>query len=336
MGAAPLRGSLNKCFPATLFFLLCVSCALLSPRWGGWRRAHAAPFSSLLARGSARARPQPALLPFVDIVIVMPVPWARVEMMPAVPGAVASARDVGRSRRANAYLAFQRMRAATNATAHLLFVLGGPAPGPLSVEDAAIFGDPAVTALSAPCADIDNVPWPGAEWAEFFHPANSSTTCKVLHGAAHAAAAFRFRYFAKCDSDAILRWPYFLEHVAPMLPSEGLVFGNIDWKTMTVPPHLVGVFGAGRFPHYPSGMGYILSPDVVRYLGAPLTGPRFVTAGPEDATIGHILAPLAANPVHSDHFINADQGCGPSTVLLHYVSDAHSDSIDAHGVIHCV
>lgn len=326
-----LRGS-RALLPAALFFSLCLAVAWFAPRIGARRRwGRGAALTPLHARAPTPSR----ALPFVDVVIVVPVPWGRVEMRAAVPGAMSEARDAGRSRRANAWLAFKKMRAATNATAHLVFVLGGPAPAPLSAEDAAIFADPHVTALESPCADVDDKPWPGAEWAEFLLPANSSMTCKVQAGAAHAAAAFRFRYFANCGSDAILRWPYFLEHLAPQLPTEGLVFGFIDWLTMHVPPHLVGVFGAGRFPHFASGMGYILSPDVTRYLGAPLTWPRFITAGPEDAAVGAILAPLAANPVHSDHFVNVDAGCSPATVLLHYVTDAHVDSIDARGVIHC-
>jgi hypothetical protein len=190
--------------------------------------------------------------------------------------------------------------------------------------------------LETDCRDADEAV-PGVDgivFGAFFPTTGSSTTCKVQRAARFAVQAFDFRYLAIVGSDSFFRWPYFLEHWAPQLPTEGLVFGR--FHTQAVFPHLYGVFGHGDYLRYPTGMGYVLSRDVAAYLGASFpAGPRLVTAGPEDAAVGLALSPLELNRVHSDFFDNAQNGCHEGSVLVHYVTDELVDKIDATGLMHC-
>ena len=265
--------------------------------------------------------PAPSPLPFVDIVIVCTNPWG------------------WGARRRNVYTAFLATRARTARTAKLIFVMGGDgAPAALSAEDAAMFAHPDVSAVAAPgCPDADAGPYDGWPWPV----ANSSTTCKVLEGASIAVERFRFRYLARIGDDAYLRWDHFLDAVAPRLPTSALLMGCYSFDNK-VKPHLKKQFGGGVFLPYAIGMGYIMTPDVARFLREGYrASPRLITAGPEDAALALILYPLNMHNEQSDEFHDVTwrqwkvQVCTKESILVHYVTQEMWASIDKDGVMHC-
>jgi hypothetical protein len=120
----------------------------------------------------ASALPSPAaLLPYVDIVIAVTSPWMWV------------------GRRLDQYRNFVASQRRSRFTAKLLFVMGDTmVPAALNEWDQDAIAHPDIEFITARgCPDADSY-WPGALDGAMFPPANSSTTCKVLEGAAVAVA----------------------------------------------------------------------------------------------------------------------------------------------------
>jgi hypothetical protein len=247
-------------------------------------------------------------LPFVDIVVLVPSPWKwdarRLYVFDAFLGTAA--------------------RAAPRFTAKLIFVMGDDAvPATLSPTDARIAAHPSVLFVTAPaCPDLDTH-WPGASDGAMFPPANSSTTCKVLEGAAVAVEKFRFKYFARAGDDAYLRWDYFLAERAGAYPSEHLYLG-LESGRQGVFKHLFDTFGVGFFLPYMTGQGWILTHDVTSALrDGYRRSPRLTTAGPEDAAIALHLFPFDVTTVSSVDFHDpSTHACNREDILVHYVTDA--------------
>jgi hypothetical protein len=249
----------------------------------------------------------------VDIVLVIPNPW---------PWAAR------RRAQFEAFLATQR-RVRGAFTAKLIFVMGSETNGPSpeeAPEEASARAHPDVHFVSAPaCPDVDeSVPsrWDG----QMFPPINSSATCKVLEGIAVASERFDFAYLARVDSDAYFRWDYFLRERARALPKTGLYLGSIN-RIQAVFDNLRGVFGSGRFFPFAAGQGWILSPDVARYLaGGYRRSPRLRTVGPEDAAIAFHLWPFSVIPMDSPDFhVTQSKGgkaCTAQSLLVHYMTPA--------------
>ena len=288
-----------------LFLAACVALRL-------YNDAHPAP--ALAPAASAATRPTgaaaaaaAAALPYVDMVIIVTNPWRWSHRRGPVAKAFRDTRDRARG-------AF---------TARLLFVFGDTeTPAQMSPEDAAIFADPDIGFVEVPnCKDYDDKGWPGAWDGVMFPPVNSSTTCKVLGGAAHAVEHYRFRYFARSGDDSYLRWDYFLRERAFALGEERVMMGFFN-SNQGVFDHLFGVFGKGRFPNYATGQGYIMTHDVAAYLRAGyLARPQLVTAGPEDAAIALHLWPLDVANIHSTDFHDVyGRACDENTILVHYVT----------------
>ena len=302
-------------FVGLLFFLLCVAIRFSPP---------SAPAVSLGATavggsGSAVQRPSAGssahlalptaahLLPYVDMVIIVTNPWRWSHRRGPVAKAFRQTRD----------------RVKGRYKARLLFVFGdNESPSELSEEDRAIFSDPDIGFVNVPnCKDYDDKGWPTAWDGVMFPPVNSSTTCKVLGGAAHAVEHYRFRYFARSGDDSYLRWDYFLRERAYSLGEERIMMGFFN-SNQGVFDHLFGVFGKGRFPNYATGQGYIMTHDVAAYLRAGyLARPQLVTAGPEDAAIALHLWPLDVANIHSTDFHDVyGRACDENTILVHYVT----------------
>jgi hypothetical protein len=207
--------------------------------------------------------------------------------------------------------------------ARLLFVFGdNESPSELSEEDRAIFSDPDIGFVNVPnCKDYDDKGWPTAWDGVMFPPVNSSTTCKVLGGAAFAVENFRFKYFARSGDDSYLRWDYFLRERAEFIGKEWTLMGFFN-SNQGVFDHLHTVFGKGRFPNYATGQGYIMTHDVASYLRAGYKSrPPIVSAGPEDAAIALHLWPLDMANIHSEDFHDVYlRSCSDSTILVHYVT----------------
>ena len=271
--------------------------------------AHPAAGAGALAPAGARDAPAAsARLPYVDMVIIVTNPWRWSHRRGPVAKAFRDTRDRAR---------------ASGHSARLLFVFGDTeTPAVMSPEDAAIFADPDIGFVEvANCKDYDDKGWPGAWDGVMFPPVNSSTTCKVLGGAAHAVERFRFRYFARSGDDSYLRWDYFLRERAQALGEERVMMGFFN-SNQGVFDHLFGVFGKGRFPNYATGQGYIMTHDVAAYLRAGyLARPQLVTAGPEDAAIALHLWPLDVANIHSTDFHDVyGRACDENTILVHYVT----------------
>jgi hypothetical protein len=271
--------------------------------------AHPAAGAGALAPAGARDAPAAAArLPYVDMVIIVTNPWRWSHRRGPVAKAFRDTRDRAR---------------ASGHSARLLFVFGDTeTPAVMSPEDAAIFADPDIGFVEvANCKDYDDKGWPGAWDGVMFPPVNSSTTCKVLGGAAHAVERFRFRYFARSGDDSYLRWDYFLRERAQALGEERVMMGFFN-SNQGVFDHLFGVFGKGRFPNYATGQGYIMTHDVAAYLRAGyLARPQLVTAGPEDAAIALHLWPLDVANIHSTDFHDVyGRACDENTILVHYVT----------------
>jgi hypothetical protein len=268
-----------------------------------------------------RAAPPARRLPLVDLVLVVTNPWR------------------WSARRLDVYRAFVATQARTARSAKLIFVMGGDGqPAAQSAEDAAMFAHPDVSWVAAPgCPDLDAGTWDAWPWPA----ANSSTTCKVLEGAAVAVARFRFRYLARAGDDTYLRWDYFLAAVAPALPTRALLLGTFTYANL-VKPHLQKQLGGGVFLPYATGAGYIMTPDVAAYLAAGYRArPPLFTAGPEDAALAYLLYPLNLHYHNSDMFQDVTyrqwgiEVCTRESILVHYVTKAMWASIDAEGVMHC-
>jgi len=195
----------------------------------------------------------------------------------------------------------------------------------MSEADKILFSHPEVGFVNVPnCKDVDMKAWPGSWDGIMFPPVNSSTTCKVLGGAAYAVEHFRFKYLARSGDDSYLRWDYFLEKRSNEYAHEWMMLGNFN-DNQNVFDHLWVTFGKGRFPPYATGQGYIMTWDVANYLRVGyLAGKTHVTtAGPEDAAIALILIPLDMNNLHTEDFHDPyKRSCSAETLLVHYVTKA--------------
>ena len=297
---------------------------------GGARRSSVHTGAMALQHGVPLSLPGPfgleglrgsGALPFVDLVLVVTNPWK------------------WSSRRLDVYKAFVATQARTTRRAKLIFVMGGDGqPQAQSAADAAMFAHPDVSWVAAPgCPDLDDGLWDGWPWPAV----NSSTTCKVLEGAAVATERFRFRYLARAGDDTYLRWDYFFDAIAPLLPTQAMLMGTYTYDNR-VKPHLKKQLGDGVFLPYATGAGYIMTPDVAHYLAAGYrASPRIITAGPEDAALAYILYPLNIHYHNDDNFQDVTYRqwgiavCTRESILIHYVTKAMWDSIDEEGIMHC-
>lgn len=260
-------------------------------------------------------------LPLVDMVIICTNPWK------------------WSSRRADVFRAFLATSERTTWKAKLIFVMGGDGqPENLDEDDEIIFSHEDVKWVAAPgCPDFDVGLWDGWPWPV----ANSSTTCKVLEGAAIASETYSFRYLARIGDDSYLRWDYFLDFWAPRLPTSAMMMGTYTYDN-DVKPHLQKQLGGGHFLTYATGAGYIMTPDIAEYLRAGYrASPRFFTSGPEDAALAYLMYPLNVHNERSDQFHDVTyrqwgtKVCTAESILVHYVTKTMWESIDEDGVMAC-
>lgn len=127
----------------------------------------------------------------------------------------------------------------------------------------------------------------------------SSTTCKVyeaLRFIAHAYASNPPRFVWRGADDAHLDLDVFRRYVAPTLQTCRLFLGRIrfptpgedaDLELLPHQPNLYALYGTQKFGKYVLGMGFCMSWDVVRLIGAAPVPPRLTWC--EDVMVGQWL-----------------------------------------------
>lgn len=187
--------------------------------------------------------------------------------------------------------------------AHLIFVLGTK-QGPYLEEEAHGIAAarreaakeedfPRIRYLFTACRDLGDEP----------HNPNgtSSTSCKVYEALRHIVAFYDAappRYVWRGADDAYLDLTVFSEHVAPVLQTCRLFMGRLRFPSPTTTgdydldlpsrhPELYALFGLNKFGKYMVGMGYCMSWDVARFIGAASIPPRLTWC--EDIMVSHWL-----------------------------------------------
>ena len=119
--------------------------------------------------------------------------------------------------------------------------------------------------LFAPCKDNED---------EHNNPADTaSTACKAYEGYKHAVAKYKAKYVWRIDTDSYLNIRLFLTKMAPTLQKTRLFMGrervpNTDnWDlVLDRQPRLKELYHLHQFGRYMSGMGFLMSWDVVEFI----------------------------------------------------------------------
>ena len=277
--------------------------------------------SSSYVRAAALAPIPNPLLPFWDIIILVP----------------SGGSDT--VRRAALRIQYARSKqlaaAATGASSALLFVLGNDARA-AAAREAKEHGD----IIFVPCSDHDG----GRVLLS-----GSSTSCKVAKGVRHAVEKFSFHFLARVGDDAYFRVDAFLQSVGAAHVGRGgrlvLAFfmnGNDSG------PDMAAKYRSKALPTYPGGMGFVLGYNVSAALAAVETLVGLPDGWPEDGVVGMWLQGFSADFVHTpcfhNHALPIDEGgrymlhapCTPSSLLVHYMTPALWERIDARtGLLEC-
>ena len=265
------------------FLLIVAAAAALGVAAASWALSWPPPRLLLLTPHAHRAACPPLLgAAATDIVVYIPspIPW-----------------------RARRRQVLRTMRPDLLDDAHLYFVLGTRAGGPQlerEAEDLAAArreaaeeeaADPRVRYLFVACRDLGDMPDDAG--------GTSSTTCKVYEALRHIARAYAAappRFVWRGADDAHLDLRVFRAHVLPRLQTCRLFLGRIrfpmpgedaDLELLPAQPRLYALYGLRKFGKYMVGMGFCMSWDVVRLLGAGPVPPRLTWA--EDVMVGQWL-----------------------------------------------
>ena len=143
--------------------------------------------------------------------------------------------------------------------------------------------------------------------------------------------------FGGVEGEAVLFFPY-ATLVRPARPPHTPRMQNTHTHGQPPsPPHKHNT----HIPLPNRGQGWVLSPDVARYLAQGYRRlPRLRTVGPEDAAIALHLRPFQISPVHTKDFhgVGAKGGasCTATSLLVHYMTPALWAAIDpGTGVLVC-
>ena len=125
----------------------------------------------------------------------------------------------------------------------------------------------------------------------------ASMACKVYEGFKYIASNYKARYVWRSDSDSYLNIKLFLNTMAPTLPTSRLFMGRLrrptlaDTDLLLAPqPVLHGLFGLYQFGHYMSGMGFMLTWDVIEFIASMSIPPRMNWC--DDVLVSMWLMPL--------------------------------------------
>lgn len=179
--------------------------------------------------------------------------------------------------------------------------------------------------------------------------APSAMTLKVAYGMLHAQANFHFSWFIRGSDDAYCNVDQFYRVVAKnLIPStRRIALGALMFGVSTSNGRLFHFSKFGRtFPPYLSGMGYILSSDIVQSVTTMMTqaeAPLFV-GWPEDAIVTSWIMPFAVHVVSSVRWFHNDvppsaapnyfyyPGCVEDAIITHLLGPDDFDHIDDRGV----
>ena len=109
----------------------------------------------------------------------------------------------------------------------------------------------------------------------------ASMACKVYEGFKHAASTYTAKYIWRVDSDSYLNIKLFINTMAPSLPDSRLFMGRLRRPSLydtdlllDLQPNLRELFGLHQFGHYMSGMGFMLTWDVLEFVSSLTIPPR--------------------------------------------------------------
>lgn len=224
---------------------------------------------------------------------------------------------------------FARNQNLTSAKALLVFVLSGHDHDQYVIErEGAVYND----LLFTDCPDLDvGEPEEG-----------SSTTCKVLQGIQELHELYSFDYLARVGDDAYFRFDKFLQKVTPSLPTGPWYIGRFFWESSVNEAHIHAHIKMRHYPPYASGMGYVLSFPVVRFIAEASRILEFRTGFPEDAIVSLWLIGTTTRRHDVFEFHNPPEGepllaraCDKESLLVHYMTPERWKAIDDAGVPHC-
>lgn len=218
---------------------------------------------------------------------------------------VPSVRD-WKDRRSNLRKQFLRNKALTSQTALLLFLMSSGLRPDNDIEEEARSHEDMV---SLDCEDVDS-----SQPVE-----ESSTTCKVLRGIQFAYESYQFRFLARIGDDAYFRWDYFMDNVVPGLPKGPLYAGHFFGGSKVLEPQIQEHLFLDEYPPYASGMGFVVTWDVTKYITEASLILPFHTGYPEDATVALWLIGTRTKRFPLPGFVNYQDGisCTNDTVLIH-------------------
>ena len=150
----------------------------------------------------------------------------------------------------------------------LFFVIGTRVGSALELENPDLHlvkRERGVDYMFAPCKDNED---------EHNNPADTaSTACKAYEGYKHAVAKYKAKYVWRIDTDSYLDIRLFLTKMAPTLQKTRLFMGrervpNTDnWDlVLDRQPRLKELYHLHQFGRYMSGMGFLMSWDVVEFI----------------------------------------------------------------------
>lgn len=167
----------------------------------------------------------------------------------------------------------------------------------------------------------------------------SATTAKVMAGMRYASSQYTFDYVFRLDNDAYLRVDKFFHDIMPRLPRQRVYLGN--FLASNGGPPLWRNYWGPTMPAYATGMGYVLSADIVSFVTKQNPEAQWRLHYPEDATVPTWWAGMLVNRLQTNRFHDRrgrgdrQRTCGPDSVLIHYMQPGDYSSLNADGELEC-
>ncbi|KAI6652707.1 Beta-1,3-galactosyltransferase 6-like [Oopsacas minuta] len=145
---------------------------------------------------------------------------------------------------------------------------------------------------------------------------------KVLQAFTWADKHIDAVYYLKTDDDSYV----VIDNLYQVLTNEikasnKLLLGNVYHLSV---PHTIGKwaeFGWFLCNHYldfPTGVGYILTQDIVKYLS--YNSDKLMHYNNEDTSLGSWVAPLNIKYVHDERIVPFGNDCNPTNWIVHYIN----------------
>jgi len=216
----------------------------------------------------------------------------------------------------------------------LLFIYGSRAGVGLrdAVDVSAVVNYSSVVNVIVPCRDF------GDEFDGIDE--TSGTTCKAYEAAKYIAQHYECRYVWRGADDSFLNLRYFFRSVMPQLPEQRLYFGKLRRADTVQPdlllsrqPKLGRLLGLYQFSQYMSGMGFLLSYDVVVFMASWTIPPHLLWC--EDLMVGMWLNAFQItfmdHPAFIDVINDGNVQRGVDYLVVHRMTPQLWDSIGDDG-----